>query len=295
MPNKGILIVELKGWREETVLRVEDDQIVIKTQEGEAQSSPLKQARGYRFSLQRYIKNALGVNPLIFQMVCFPQVSRECYHQKRLDIVCEEKFTILKEDLETNAEFYKKLDDALREVTPWNRDPFTNKLLYAIRNLFEPAFNPQSLSESSTDNIQFYKEHNYSRFYFFSADDQTFKHTLADMVQEYSRGCKLYCVFSTENQLAEAVSAIDSILVASGLIRVRDQLEINFDGSLCCLPAFSGGLDFSAFHCSFSLLQGNITGVTKSFTVVNGQTSPEQRDIMMMIDQHKKLPCIKEI
>ena len=70
MPNKGILVVELKGWREETILRVENDNIIIQTEEGEVSASPQKQARGYRFSIQRYIKNSLGLNPLVFQMVC---------------------------------------------------------------------------------------------------------------------------------------------------------------------------------------------------------------------------------
>lgn len=96
MPNKGILVVELKGWREETILRVENDTIIIQTEDGEVPSSPQKQARGYRFSIQRFIKSSLGLSPLVFQMVCLPQVSGEYYHSMRLDIVTEEKFTILK-------------------------------------------------------------------------------------------------------------------------------------------------------------------------------------------------------
>ena len=36
MPGKGILVVELKGWREENILRIENsDTIIIKTNEGE--------------------------------------------------------------------------------------------------------------------------------------------------------------------------------------------------------------------------------------------------------------------
>lgn len=93
MPNKGILVVELKGWREETILRVENDTIIIQTEDGEVPASPQKQARGYRFSIQRYIKSSLGLNPLVFQMVCLPQVSEDYYHSMRLDIVTEEKFT----------------------------------------------------------------------------------------------------------------------------------------------------------------------------------------------------------
>lgn len=101
MPGKGILVVELKGWREENILRIENsDTIMIKTDEGEIPATPQKQARGYRFALERHIRKNIGKFPLVFQMVCLPQVSKNFYHEKRLDVVLDEPFTILKEDLE---------------------------------------------------------------------------------------------------------------------------------------------------------------------------------------------------
>ena len=52
MPGKGILVVELKGWREENILRVENNEaVIIRTADGEVAASPQKQARGYRFLL----------------------------------------------------------------------------------------------------------------------------------------------------------------------------------------------------------------------------------------------------
>lgn len=53
MPEKGILVVELKGWREENILRIENnDSVIIQTNDGEVSASPQKQARGYRFSIE---------------------------------------------------------------------------------------------------------------------------------------------------------------------------------------------------------------------------------------------------
>lgn len=98
MPNKGILVVELKGWREENILRVENNEYaVIQTEDGEIAANPQKQARGYRFSLERYIKQNLNKFPLVYQMVCLPQVSKDFYKENRLDVILEERFTILKE------------------------------------------------------------------------------------------------------------------------------------------------------------------------------------------------------
>ena len=152
MPGKGILVVELKGWREESILRVENnDAVVIKTADGEISTSPQKQARGYRFSLERHIRQNIGKFPLVYQMVCLPQVSKAFFKSRRLDVVMEEKFTILKEDLADNAAFFNKLDQALREVSNWNRDPFDHRTMLEVRNLFETDID---LNESGESEIE---------------------------------------------------------------------------------------------------------------------------------------------
>ena len=70
MPEKGILVVELKGWREENILRIENnDSVIIQTNDGEVSASPQKQARGYRFSIERHIRQNIGKFPLVYQMV----------------------------------------------------------------------------------------------------------------------------------------------------------------------------------------------------------------------------------
>ena len=66
MPEKGILVVELKGWREENILRIENnDSVIIQTNDGEVSASPQKQARGYRFSIERHIRQNIGKFPLV--------------------------------------------------------------------------------------------------------------------------------------------------------------------------------------------------------------------------------------
>lgn len=92
MPGKGILVVELKGWREENILRIENNEyVVVQTENGEINSSPQKQARGYRFSLERHIRQSIDKFPLVCHLVCLPQVSKSFYHAKRLDVVIEER------------------------------------------------------------------------------------------------------------------------------------------------------------------------------------------------------------
>lgn len=289
MPNKGILVVELKGWREKTILRVEDDSIIIQTEEGEVPTSPQKQARGYRFSIQRYIKNALGLNPLVFQMVCLPQISEECYHSMRLDVVTEEKFTILKEDLSTNTAFFKKLDDALREVHYWYRDAFDDKTMHDIRGLFEPDYSVAESQDMQELSAEQYHEYQYSRFYYFTSGDKQLHDSVAEMAREYIKGCKLYAVFSDQTQLKEAASAIDTVIRNHGLVRNRDNLEIDFEGTGVSYPAIAElKRSFSCFHCTFSILSEQLAQIDNSFCIVNGDISPEQRVTLEIIDKHSE-------
>ena len=156
MPGKGILVVELKGWREENILRVENNEaVIIRTADGEVSSSPQKQARGYRFSIERHIRQNIGKFPLVYQMVCLPQVSKAFFKSHRLDVVMEEKFTILKEDLVDNTAFFNKLDQALREVSNWNRDPFDHKTMLEVRNLYETGINLDEAGESKIETCFF--------------------------------------------------------------------------------------------------------------------------------------------
>ena len=133
IPGKGILVVELKGWRQETVLRAEDDAIIIQTEDGEKAEFPQKQARGYRFSLQRHIRSSIGKTPLVFQMVGLPQITKAFYHEHRLDVPLEERFTFLKEDLDSNEAFFAKIDQALVEASNWSRDLFDDRTMLEIR------------------------------------------------------------------------------------------------------------------------------------------------------------------
>ncbi len=290
MPNKGILVFELKGWREKTILRVEDDSIIIQTEEGEVPTSPQKQARGYRFSIQRYIKNALGLNPLVFQMVCLPQISEECYHSMRLDVVTEEKFTILKEDLSTNTAFFKKLDDALREVHYWYRDAFDDKTMRDVRGLFEPNYSsPTETSDVKTWEPEAYHEYEYSRFYFFVPGDQQMHSAIKEMAREYAKGCKIYGVFSDQDQLKDAAVAIDEAIKAHGLLRNRDNLEIDFEGTGISFPALSEIRDrFSCFHCSFSVVKEQLDEIHESFCIVNGQATQKQIPVLRAIDERSE-------
>lgn len=290
MPNKGILVVELKGWREENILRVENnDSVIIHTDEGEITASPQKQARGYRFSLERHIRHNIGKFPLVFQMVCLPQVSKTFFQSKRLDVVMEERFTILSEDLTNNAAFFAKLDQALREVSHWRRDPFDSRTMLEVRNLFETDIDLEGTPEQSVGGAaEEYHQHDYSRLYFFTAGATISSECIAGMIEQYFNGCKLYGVFSNCEQMHTVVHALDAALSARGLVRNRETIDISFDDGRNHSPIQSANATaFVAFHCSFSVLSNPVPGAA-SFCIHNGKMDDAQEKVLEILEANSQ-------
>lgn len=292
MPGKGILVVELKGWREENILRVENNEaVIIRTADGEAAASPQKQARGYRFSIERHLRKTIGKFPLVYQMVCLPQVSRAFFRSHRLDVVMEEKFTILKEDLVDNAAFFNKLDQALREVSNWNRDPFDRKTMLEVRNLYETDINIDEDGESEVEKelSSVYHKHDYSRFYYFNESDSLNGNIINDMTAQYLHGCKLYCVFSKKSQMMSVLNALDIALTQRGLVRNRENIEIAFDEEKSHTPPVNSVDDMlMGFHCSMSVLSKPFDNSTNSFVISNGQYSPAQKFILKKLSEQSQ-------
>lgn len=292
MPGKGILVVELKGWREDNILRVENNEsVIIRTADGEVPASPQKQARGYRFSIERHIRQNIGKFPLVFQMVCLPQVSKAFFKSRRLDVVMEEKFTILREDLANNTAFFNKLDQALREVSNWNRDSFDRRTMLEVRNLFETDINLDEGSESENEKelASSYHQHDYSRFFYFAETDTLTDNTINDITAQYLHGCKLYCVFSKKAQMLSILNALDEALTQRGLVRNRDNIEIAFDEQKSHTPSVTSVDNmFMSFHCSMSVVSAPFDKNTASFVIRNGQYSPAQERILKKLSEQSQ-------
>ena len=112
-PRIGIIIFEVKGWKPDTIKAVRnDDSIVIKTRneetgaEEEKEENPASQARNYVYKMRNKIRQKMGKIPLVYGMVCFPNLTRNDYDALRLEPVCEYEETILKEDLASKDAFF---------------------------------------------------------------------------------------------------------------------------------------------------------------------------------------------
>lgn len=137
--NCGILIIEVKGWLSDKIQVQGIDQILV---EGYAQPqrSPKKQSRAYRFALLNKITEKHNISPLVFDMVCYPFISKSEYQQTHLDIISEENLTLFKEDLENTELLHTKLKAAYLTSNIMPHTDFTRDVLNTLRQDWEPDF-----------------------------------------------------------------------------------------------------------------------------------------------------------
>ena len=136
MENQGILIIEVKGWLSDKIKVNGVDDIVVEGYE-KPQRSPKKQARAYRFALLNKIVEKHSVSPLVFDMVCYPFISKAEYKTVRLDIISEEKLTIFKEDLESQEQLMGKIFAAYDASKNIPHADLSKKLVLKLRRDWE--------------------------------------------------------------------------------------------------------------------------------------------------------------
>lgn len=139
MENIGVLIIEVKGWIVSKINVQGVDNIIVEGYDL-PQGSPKKQARAYRFALLGKINKKYNISPLVFDMVCYPFISKEEYIFSHLDIVSEEQFTIFKEDLDDADLLIKKIQSAYASFQNIPHADFSEDLMMRMRQEWEPNF-----------------------------------------------------------------------------------------------------------------------------------------------------------
>lgn len=137
--NIGVLIIEVKGWLSDKINVLGVDNIVVEGDE-KPQRSPKKQARAYRFALLNRISDKYNISPLVFDMVCYPFISKAEYLSSHLDILSEEQFTIFKEDLESQDLLVSKIHGAYDASKGIPHASFSSDLMSKLRQDWEPDF-----------------------------------------------------------------------------------------------------------------------------------------------------------
>ena len=111
VPNRGILIIEIKGYYAKNILDVPDNSI-IRFKNKPNEPSPFSQAITYRnILINDFLKPNSLESVFVTCAVCYPYITKEEYVSKGLNKISHERLTITAEDLESQCTLLNKIED----------------------------------------------------------------------------------------------------------------------------------------------------------------------------------------
>lgn len=215
--NLGILLIEVKGWVSDKINVKGVDNIEVEGYD-KPQGSPKKQARAYRFAILNRISEKYNLSPLVLDMVCYPFISKDDYYKSHLDIISEESYTILKEDLEDKA----ALNDKILKVFSKNQliphSEFSYDLMIRIRRNNEP-----DLVETVSND----KDFPYSRVYVFPSKVREEK--VNKIVEDYFGGIKHVIFVEDEETYRLIINKMNEELKNHNVDVKKNNLVVGFE------------------------------------------------------------------
>ena len=294
-PKIGIIIFEVKAWKPDTIKEVKNgDSILIKTkdaetgEEGESVENPTSQARGYVYKMRSKIRQKTGKTPLVYDMVAFPNLSKDDFDNKGIETVCEFESTILKEDLDSKKAFYEKMNLGIKnhKGALSHCADFTPELMYRVRQIFETDLN---IEDTTVDNTDLVKDTEspiksaYSLFAYIPHLDMN-DDIKKRLTEAYSVGTKLYVITEEQGDLAIIAEAIKGVIAEKGLISDGLNLKINFEGKGKEKKTFTEAT-FQVFNCVAYSVSPLDMGET-FFVIKDGKNiSEKQFRVMEQIDK----------
>ena len=296
LPKVGIAVIEVKSWKENSIKNVVNDgaSVVLKTDEGEVSQTPWRQARGYRFALKRRIKNSLGKKPLIFNMLVYPNISKEFFYKQRLDTISEEEFTFLSEDISSGEAFRAKLNKAVEFVSDWgNQDAFNETLMYQVRSIFESDLQFEEKEIEQIENKWELKKSwivaPYSYFAYIPKDNYKKTNIIGKAIDLYAQGTKIYLIVEEEGLLKKVISQVNKFIRSKGLIKNKDNLEPALNQKV--EEKESAVNDSKSFRC-FNFQIHHLTTSNNNYSnnvpieITDGKGIEEKKNILVYFDQY---------
>ena len=221
LPDCGILIVEVKGWQSDKIQVKGVDEIHV---EGYStpQRSPKKQARAYRFAMLNKVMDRYHVSPLVFDMVCYPFISKTEYLDTRLDVVCEEKFVLFKEDLQSADALLQKIAIGYQANKGVPHDEFTPMLMKKLRMELEP----EKPVEPETSNTG--KPYSILTIYRNTISEQMVR----ELTEHYLSGTKYIAFFANQDDYKKTIDSLNATFSKRNIEPKGNSLEIGYRNGL---------------------------------------------------------------
>ena len=266
MPNKAILIIEVKGWLPNTVNVISANEIQLNEPLG-IQRSPKIQARRYRFALIRKIKERLKANPYVFDMVCFPRITREEYYDLHLDIVVEEKYTIFKDDLSSDT-FQRKILEAMGSAN-LSFEALDSDLLFRLRQMNEIDV---LMADSNISKM-------YSELRVITAESLDME-TAVTMVNQYVSGIKQILFVSSPSLYEQIIECLKNKLVE---LHVSPKGMNLVYGGTCDLSGYLQKTEMKLFNIEIYLISQNCD--IDETIVIDGHFNDTQAEVLQKLSE----------
>ena len=273
MKNIGMIVIEVKGWIADSIFDVAGvDEIIIQGYD-KPEKSPKKQARAYRFGLLNMISDKYNVSPLIFDLVCYPFITKKEYYEKRLDIVSEESLTLFKEDLSDPIRLGDKLLNAYNQCKSIPHAEMDEELMGKIRQHFEPHFQVKKPLELS----------NQVPYSVVIADAKKMaKKQIHDIVDSYLKGTKTVIFVESEDVADSILYVLEGELNDKGVYAEKNNLRLKKDAN----NEFSvKSNSFRIFNFELYVVDGLSDFLEESVTIYEGDCTSEERVILEKLSQ----------
>lgn len=266
----GLLVIEVKGWCDSHIMKVESpDRIFLS--DGKMYGSPKKQAKSYRTALINKFNGAYNINPMILDMVCYPFMSESEYNAKGLRIVSEPHLTLFKEDINNPDCFCQKIVSYFQGRYAGDKDKIEGYVYDTIRHYFEPTYAVKPPMPTAVP---------YSALSVYTKSISVSE--MNDIIESYFQGTKqivflsdFYDVEQISKKLSEAFSA-RHICINGG--------DLSFD--VCNTPVEikvrNNGISIFNFEARFV----ENLDCNESFIVYNGIADDKENDAICEIAQH---------
>ena len=273
MKNVGMIIIEVKGWLADSIFDVAGvDEIIVQGYD-KPEKSPKKQARAYRFGLLNLISEKYNVSPLIFDLVCYPFISKKEYYDKRLDIVSEESLTLFKEDLSDLIRLGDKLLNAYNQCKSIPHAEMDEELMGKIRQHFEPHFQVKKPLELS----------NQVPYSVVVAETKKMaKKQVHDIVDSYLKGTKTVVFVASEDVADSILYVLEGELNEKGILVEKNNLKLRKDAN----NEFSVKNNaFRIFNVELYVIEDLADFLEDNITVYEGDCSSEERTILEKLSE----------
>lgn len=273
MKNVGMIIIEVKGWLADSIFDVAGvDEIIVQGYD-KPEKSPKKQARAYRFGLLNLISDKYNVSPLIFDLVCYPFISKKEYYDKRLDIVSEESLTLFKEDLSDPIRLGDKLLNAYNQCKAIPHAEMDEELMGKIRQHFEPHFQvkkPLELSNQVPYSVVI------------AETKKMAKKQVHDIVDSYLKGTKTVVFVASEDVADSILYVLEGELNEKGILVEKNNLKLRKDAN----NEFSvKNIAFRIFNFELYVIEDLADFLEDNITVYEGDCSFEERTILEKLSE----------